>query len=67
MAVRYPTTRYPAARERQRDDCEEIRGAPDWSVADMEREELMAESGRVLAPSGMSAPPSSELFGPMKQ
>jgi hypothetical protein len=67
MAVKYPTTRYPAARESQRDDSEEMGGAPDRSVADTGTEELTAERGRVLALSGMSAPPNSELFGPMKQ
>ena len=67
MVMRYPITRYPVARESQVEDFEEIRGALDGSAADIGTEELTAERGRVLAPSGMSAPPNSELLGPMKQ
>ena len=67
IVVTYPTTRYPAVREDKVKNFDEIRGAPDGSAADEGTEELMADRGRMLVPSGMSAPPSSELFGPMKQ
>jgi hypothetical protein len=67
MAVTYPTTKYPALCTSEFEGSEEILGASSEAFGDTPTEELIAERGRVTVPSTISAPPSRELLGPMKQ